>query len=331
MKFFDPYLLTLLLLLVPLAILIRLRTARSPAHPIADGAVLALLPETWRSRAGRLLPYLRLLVLSLLIIALARPQAIIRETTHQTKAVDLIIALDISSSMLAEDARQGKEHKNRLTAAKEVLGDFMRKRSGDRLGLVVFAARAYSAAPLTMDHVWLQTAVDRLQIGNVEDGTALGDGLLAALNRLRKTPVRSGSVILVTDGRSNAGTPPAQAAEAAVALGIRVHTVGIGSSGTALFPVEDPLGGITYRQLRADLDETDLRMIADTTGGSYFRADDKRGLTRVFQEIDKLEKQPVAEKVYFSSRELFTGFLLIALFLMLFEQLFFHTILRRLP
>lgn len=331
MRFHDPLVLALLPLLVPLGLILRRNLAHSFAHPVADGSLLPLLPETFRSRAARQLTYLRLPLLALLVIAMARPQAVSRETTVQTKAVDLAIALDLSTSMLAEDAPQGGERKSRATAAKEVLGDFLSRRSGDRIGLIVFAARPYPAAPLTRDHAWLQSAVERLRAGNVEDGTAIGDGLLAALNRLRNSPARSRAVILITDGRNNGGTPPDRAAAAAAALGIRVHTIGIGSRGTALFPVQDPLGGIIYRQVQADLDEAALRVIAATTGGSYFKADDQKGLARVFKEIDRLEKRPVEEKIYFSTRELFPFCLLGALALMLIDQMLRCTLLRRVP
>jgi len=331
MTLHDPQFLTLLVLLIPSAWLIRRATTLSPSHPIPDGDLLPLLPETIRSRGGRLLPYLRIPILALLVVGLSRPQIVTRETTVLTKAADLMIALDLSTSMLAEDASQGAARKNRVSAAKEVLTGFLRKRAGDRIGLIAFAARPYPAAPLTRDHAWLERAVDRLQAGSVEDGTAVGDALLAALNRLRNSPAKSRAVILITDGRNNNGTPPEQAAAVASALGIRVHTIGIGSRGKALFPVQDPLGGVSYRQVQADLDEASLREIAAITGGGYFRADDQEALARIFREIDRLEKRPVEEKVHFTSAELFPSFLLAALTLLLIGQLLRCTLLRRAP
>jgi Ca-activated chloride channel family protein len=330
MRFHDPQLLAFLLLL--LALLMRRRTRSVvPSIPFADGSLLLQLPETARSQAVRLMPWMQLLVLVLLVIALARPQKVTRETTVLTKAVDLMIALDLSSSMLAEDATQAGARKNRLAAAKEVLSAFVQKRSGDRVGLVAFAARPYSVAPLTLDHAWLKNAVARLQVGAVEDGTAVGDALVAALNRLRDKKAESRAVILISDGVSNTGTPPAQAAAAAAALGIRVYTVGIGSKGTALFPVDDPLGGVSYQQMVADLDETTLRAIASITGGRYFRADNQRGLELVFQDIDTLVKRPVEQKLYFSYLELFPVCITAALLLLLTDYLLSVTLLRRTP
>jgi len=328
MSFHDPYFLLLLIVLVPVR---RRATVAVPAIPCADGNLLQQLPETARSRGVLLLPWLRLLVPALLIVALARPQSVTRETTQLTKAVDLMIALDLSSSMLAEDSTQPEPRKNRLTSAKEVLSAFLQKRSGDRVGLIAFAARPYSAAPLTFDHVWLKHAVERLQVGAVEDGTALGDALLAAVNRLRDTKAESRAVILISDGISNSGTPPAQAAAAAAALGIRVYTVGIGSTGTALFPVDDPLGGVSYRQLASLPDEAALRSIAGSTGGCYFRADDQPALEQVFLDIDKLVKRPVEQKLFFTYLELFPVCAAAALLLFLSHNLLSATLLRRTP
>jgi len=331
MRFVNPQFLLLLTLTIPLAALLWRQRAKAPALTVADASRYAQLPETIRSRAARYIPLLLLPLLILLIIAMARPQRVARETTVLTKAVDLIIALDLSTSMLAEDPTPRGVRKSRLATAKEVVTDFLQKRSGDRIGLVAFAARPYPAAPLTLDHIWLKSAVERLQVGSVEDGTALGDGLLAALNRLRDKPTGSRAVILITDGRNNSGTEPEQAAAAAAALGVRVHTVGIGGSIMAYFPTEDPLGGISYRQIEANLDEQTLRMIAATTGGSYFRADDRHGLEQVFREIDTLEKRTIEEKVYFSYREL-SPFCILAAMLLLFTGLMLNlTLLRRMP
>jgi Ca-activated chloride channel homolog len=331
MKFHDPELLLLLSLLVPWALLIRHRERYRPAFPFSGSDGMKALPVTLRSRLAGLLPYLRLFVLALAIFALARPQAVERETKVRSRGMDLVVALDLSTSMLAEELPGAGKRENRLTMAKAVLRDFIRGRSGDRIGLVAFAARPYPAAPLTLDHDWLQTAIDRLETGAIEDGTALGDAIVQALNRLRGKPVKSRAVILMTDGRSNAGTTsPGTASAAAKALGIRIHAIGIGSRGPAGIPVASPLGGTIYRRMDADLDETALREIAAVTGGSYFRADDRDVLSRVFREIDRLEKSPVEEKVFFSYRELYPSYLLAALALLLAELALRQTWLRRL-
>ena len=334
MRFHDPQLLLFLLLLVPLFLLIR-RRERNAASWAVSCAFAHSLPQTLRSRLAALSPYLRLPVIGLAVIALARPQMVERESSRRSLGCDLMVALDLSTSMLAREAADGVmpgAGENRLALAKEVLADFIRGRSGDRIGLVAFAARPYPAAPLTLDHGWLERAVASLETGAVEDGTALGDALLAAVNRLRDKPAQSRAVIMLTDGRSNAGAvTPEEAAAAAQAVGVRVHTIGIGSRGSAVLPVPSPLGGIMYRRLDADLDEATLRQIAAATGGSYFRADDRRLLFEVFREIDRLEKSPVQEKVFFSYRELYHLFLGASFFLLLAEILLKESVLRRIP
>ncbi len=334
MRFHDPQFLLLLILLLPWVLQRRNRERRSLALHLAHDAQIMSLPDTLRSRSARHLHLLRLLLLALAILALARPQAMERETKVQSEGVDLVVAIDLSTSMLAEELQASQPRKSRLTMAKEVLADFLRGRRGDRIGLVAFAAHPYPAAPLTLDHEWLQDAVARLQTGAIEDGTALGDAILAALNRLRgrSRSARSGAIILVTDGRSNAGgTEPRLAAAAAKALGIRIHAIGIGARGPVVIPIEDPLGGTLLRRVDADLDEAVLRDIATTTGGSYSRADDSSVLARVFQEIDRLEKRPMEETVYFSYAELFPLLLLGVLALAMAELTLRATLLRRLP
>jgi len=332
MRFHDPQLLLLFPLLAAFALLLRHRERHTRALPFTGCAALQSLPDTRRSRLARLLPYLRLPVLALALLALARPQAVVRETKVKSQGMDLVLALDLSTSMLAENPREPIPRENRLTMAKTVLHDFVRGRSGDRIGLVAFAGRPYPAAPLTLDHEWLQGAIKRLDTGAIEDGTALGDAIMAALNRLRDRPAQSRAVVLVTDGCSNAGsTSPGLAAAAARALGIRVHAIGIGSRGAAVIPVSSPLGGTVYRRVDADLDERALREIALATGGAYFRADDRDMLARVFREIDRLEQSSVEEKVYFSYRELYPALLLAALALLLAELGLRWSWLRRLP
>ncbi len=348
MRFLDPQWLVLLLLLVPWTLWHRRREGSGSASPMADAGQIAALPETPRVRAYRLLPLMRMSVLVLIIVALARPQTIKHESTIASEGVDLVAVLDLSTSMLAEDrqANGAATHdtgKNRLGMAKEVLVDFLHGRPGDRIGLIAFAARAYPAAPLTVDHAWLQTVVTRLQAGSVEDGTALGDALLAALNRLRAQPAtdpagptaveaQGQAIIVITDGRSNAGTAtPQVAAMAAKALGIRIHTIGIGSHGQAVIPMVDPLGNTRYRRVEADLDEATLREVASISGGSYFRADDRDVLAKVFRDIDRLEKRPMEQKIHFAYQEQFPPLLVAALAIALVELMLRATLLRKLP
>ncbi len=342
MRFHDPQLLLLLLLLPPWVWLIARRARRAAALHLPDGAQIEALPDTLRSRLARFLPVLRVLLVALAITALARPQVIERETKVRSEGVDLMVVLDISTSMLAEDLRARAPVKNvprgdapprnRLAMAKSVLAGFIRGRPADRIGLVAFAARPYPAAPLTLDHDWLLGAVTRLQTGAIEDGSAIGDALLAALNRLRDRPAASRAVILVTDGRNNAGAAtPDLAAAAARTLGIRVHAIGIGSRGPAVIPIEDPLGGLLYRRVDVDLDEANLRGIAATTGGSYFLAEDRGSLVEVFRAIDRLESRPIEEKALFAYRELYTGLLLGVLALLMGDLALRASWLRTLP
>lgn len=293
---------------------------------------VAVLPETFRTRCATHLPLLRLLMLALAILALARPQAVERETIVRSEGVDLVVVLDLSTSMLAEELGAPQPRKNRLMMAKEVLAEFLNARQGDRVGLVVFAGRPYRAAPLTLDHEWLRETIADLKPGVVEDGTALGDALMAAVNRLRGQAANSRAVILLTDGRNNAGnSEPGLAAATARAMGIRVHAIGIGARGPVVVPTDHPLTGTMYRRVDADLDEAMLRNIATTTGGVYFRADDGRVLAEVFRQIDRLEKRPVEEKVQFTYREWFPALLLGMLTLGVLELCLATTLLRRLP
>lgn len=331
MSFHDP---AALLLLIPVLLLMGISIRRNGSSHIRlpVTALLAGLPATPRQRLAAWLPAARAVAAALAIIALARPQLQVRDATVTSRGIDLALALDISTSMLAIDRTAEAHGRSRLQIAKEVTRDFISKRSGDRIGIVAFAARCYPAAPLTLDLDWLNRTLEQLETGAIEDGTALGDGLLAAINRLRSSPAASRTLLLITDGRNNAGTvPPAVATQAAKTLGIKVHTIGIGSRGPADFPVEDPLGGITYRTVHADLDEATLADIARTTGGSYFHAADVAGLRSAFSEIDRLEKRPITVKVTNSVRELFTPVLAAALILLLIEILVRSTWLRRTP
>jgi len=317
--FAYPHLLWLLLL--PAILLAVSGKQPAAALPFPASSDLTGVRRSWRVRVARLLPWLHGLALVIACIALARPQLVNTTTTVTSKGVDIAVAIDLSTSMLAVDHGSADRSRSRLVIAREVLREFITRRTGDRIGIVVFAARAYPLAPLTLDHDWLAAVLARLEPGTVEDGTALGDGLLAAINRLRSSPSASRAVVVVTDGRSNSGaTSPAAAAEAARALGIRVHTIGIGARGGTEFPVEDPLGGITWRKVSADLDEATLKEIAAVTGGSFFRADRPDSLRTVFTEIDRLEKRTFTEKRSSSITELFPWLLLSTLLLFLSEQ-----------
>ncbi|MDE5963603.1 MAG: VWA domain-containing protein [Alistipes sp.] len=232
---------------------------------------------------------LRIIALALLIVALARPQGIEENARTNTEGIDIVLAIDVSGSMLARDFKP-----DRITAAKEVAGDFISDRTGDRLGLVVFAGEAFTQSPLTTDQGTLQTLLGRIRSGLIEDGTAIGNGLATAINRLRESEAKSKVIILLTDGVNNRGEiAPLTAAEIAKAQGIRVYTIGVGTQGMAPYPAVDMFGNRTFVQQQVEIDEKTLREIAAQTGGNYFRATDKAKLKAIYDEINRLEKSKI--------------------------------------
>ncbi len=270
----------------------------------------------------------RLLAIVMAIIAFARPQSGRTEQEITTEGVDIVIALDISTSMLAEDFKP----KNRVEAAKEVASEFIRGRKSDRIGLVVFAAKSFTQCPLTMDYGVLLTFMKQIEPGMIEDGTAIGMGLANAVNRLRQSTARSKVVILLTDGRNNRGEiDPITAAKIARAFKVRVYAIGVGTRGDALYPVQDPFFGKRYVRMPVEIDEDLLKEIARITGGRYFRATDTAAVARIFQEIDQLEKTKVEVKEYTTYKELFVRFLAVAFAALVVEVILTHTRFRRIP
>ncbi len=259
---------------------------------------------------------LALLGLLLLVVALARPQRIEDKREVHSQGYDIMLAIDLSGSMLAEDYERGDERINRLMAIKPVIQAFIDDRPNDRIGIVVFSGRAYTLAPLTFDHDWLSKQTDRLKIGLIEDGTAIGDGLGVALTRLEQAKRESGGkrsgafVVLLTDGVNNRGSlTPEQATEIAQKRGIPVYTIGAGKDGIVPFPVFDDKGNkIGYRRMVADLDEVALQQISDATGGHFFRAADTNTITSAFKAIDRAQKIEFQAKTFVLSTELFGWF-----------------------
>lgn len=327
-----PWLL-LALLLVPL--LVYLRYGRASARPVvrfSDGDLLASLPAGWGARARRLLPVLYALGLASVVLALARPQSGLGESRIHTEAVDIILLLDLSPSMAAEDFSAGGRTVNRLDAAKQVIERFVKSRRQDRIGMVGFAALPYSVSPLTLDHGWLLTQMERLQHGDLGDGTAIGTAIASAVNRLRESRARSKVVVLLTDGVNNAGdVSPENAAQAARALGIKIYTVGAATDGVVQVPVQDPFGGTHYVRQRSEIDEASLRRIAEDTGALYFRATDFDTLVRVYEQIDAMEKTEMEVEQYTRYEERFQPWLLAGLLALGLERLLGLTRLRRLP
>jgi Ca-activated chloride channel family protein len=327
-RFEDPWAL-LLLALIPIGYFVRHRVESRRSGTIrysaADTVVDAKIGTTrWAHRVPGIL---RALVLVSLAVAFARPQTGISSETVTTEGIDIVLALDISSSMLAEDLTP-----NRLEAAKTVAADFVAGRRNDRIGLVAFAGQAFTQAPLTLDYSVVTTLLGELQSGMIVDGTAVGMGLSTAVKRLEASQAASKVVILLTDGRSNVGEiGPVTAGQMAQALGIRVYTIGAGARGTARIPVDDPLRGRVYATVQVDVDEPTLQQIAETTGGRYFRATDTESLAEIWGEIDQLERTEIEVENFTQYAERFPLALGFGLLLLMTEVGLAQTVFRRLP
>ena len=326
-RFEDPWVLGLLAL-IPLVFWLRARASRR------SGALRFSAVDTVRTvgeGTGRWLPrvpgLLRVLALVAIIVALARPQTGSTSESILTEGIDIVMVMDVSSSMLAEDLEP-----DRLEAAKAVAADFVAGRRGDRIGLVAFAGEAFTQAPLTLDYGVIQSLLGELQVGMIEDGTAVGMGLATAVKRLQASEAASKVVILLTDGRSNRGEiGPATAAQMAQALGVRVYTIGVGTQGTARVPVDDPMFGRRYATMRVDIDETALRDMADRTGGRYFRATDNESLAAIYDEIEELETTELEVENYTQYTERFPLALALGMLFLVLEVGLSQTVLRRLP
>jgi len=329
LRFASPWMLALLPAAVAAAWMLARRRRGGDARLTLPSAALRLRVGTspWQF-LERGLPWLRGLVLLLVVVALARPQAGTRLETVSTHGVDIVIALDVSGSMRAEDFPG-----NRLAEAKRVIQEFIAGRGSDRVGLVIFAGLAVTRCPLTLDHPMVLQFLGEVDFApSDQDGTALGMGLAAGVNRLRKSDARSKVVVLVTDGRNNRGQiGPEAAAEAARALGVRVYPVGVGTEGEAPFPAERGPLGVRYRMVRVELDEPLLREIAEMTDGRYFRATHAEGLAEIFRTIDELEQTEIESRVRILHTELFAYLLLPALALLGLERLLAATRLKRIP
>ncbi|MBT5707445.1 VWA domain-containing protein [Verrucomicrobia bacterium] len=330
-SFVHPYLL-LLLLLLPLLAWLRGRSGRGAAFLYSSVALVKGITDLRKSSSGLWGAKLRWLALALCIIALARPRLGEGETAITASGIDIVVAVDLSGSMAAEDFTILGSRVNRLAAAKNVLEEFVDKRRNDRIGLVAFAGRAYIAAPLTLDHDFLLQNLERLNLGTIEDGTAIGSAMTAGLNRLRDLDSKSRIMILMTDGQNNAGkVPPLTAAEAAESLAVKIYTIGVGKHGLAPFPRKGPFGQTVYAQMEVDIDEDTLTKIAETTGGKYYRADSTGTLIEIYDEIDLLEKSEVEVTEYQNYDEIFHWFLLPGLVILLLEIILNNTVWRRLP
>lgn len=325
----------LFLLLIPITIAIvyyySLRK-KLPGIQFSSESFLKISKPTFKTICTRYLWALRLLVFIFLVLGLARFRTPVEDSKIQTEGIDIVLVLDTSTTMLAEDFTLHGKRVNRLDVVKDVIENFIQGRRNDRIGIVAFAARAYTVSPLTLDYGWLLENLKRVRIGMIEDGTAIGSGLTVALKRLENTKAKSKIVILLTDGMNNAGKiSPILAAETAKALKVKVYTIGAGTKGMAPYPMKDMFGNTVYQSAKIDIDEDSLMNIAAKTQGRYFRATDTKSLKEIYSEIDRMEKTSIEEKGYMEYRELFVIFLSIAMALLLIEVLLNNTILRKIP
>ncbi len=272
------------------------------------------LPKSWRVTAYKYLPILPILGLTCLIIALARPQLALTEEKITAEGIDIMMVMDLSSSMLSRDFDP-----DRLEVSKKVAQDFVSRRMYDRIGLVAFAGEAYTQCPLTMDHNLVMDFIDQLKVGLVEDGTAIGMGLATAVNRIKDSESKSKIIILLTDGVNNAGyIAPMTAAEIATTLGVKVYTVAVGSMGNALSPINRMMNGqYLFGMARVEIDVELLKNISDMTGGKFYRATDNESLEKIYQEIDQLEKTEMEVEIFRRYKDEFRRFLVVGMFLIL--------------
>ena len=325
-EFANPKLLWLLLLVPALIVWYILRHKKQEASlSFSDLKGFVKLPKTWKAYLRHLLFALKMAALALLIVALARPQSASTNSTSNIEGIDIVIAMDVSGSMLARDLKP-----DRLTAAKRVASDFVEGRPGDRMGLVIFSGESFTQVPLTTDHGVMLNMLAEMKNGLIDDGTAIGDGLATAISRLKDSEAISKVVILLTDGMNNAGSvDPYTAAEIAKLYGIRVYTIGVGSYGTAPYPVQTPFG-TQLQQMKVEIDEKLLSTVAGMTGGKYFRATTNQKLDEIYDEIDKLERSKIEVTEFRRLHEEFYPLVAWALALLLLEFLLRKTIFRTL-
>ena len=327
-RFAHPGLLWLFLIYVPLlAWYILKRKGAYPALNISSTTPFVGLGRPWRQYGLHALFALRLAAIGCIIVMLARPQTRDSWNTTRTEGTDIVIALDISSSMLARDFNP-----DRLEAAKDVAAKFVAARESDNMGLVIFAGESLTGVPMTTDRSALTNYISSIEMGMIDDGTAIGDGLATAINRIKDGKAKSKSIILLTDGSNNTGTvAPLTAAEIAKKYGIKVYTIGVGKNGTAPYPVQNYFGRIEYQPMEVVIDEATLQNIASTTGGKYFRATGNNVLQDIFQEIDSLEKTEIDIKNFSHTEDKYEMWALLALGILLLELLLRNTVLRKIP
>ncbi len=315
-----------LLLLVPLLVAYHIWIGRRRATLTVSTLGRQSAPRTLRYWLRPLPVILRLAAIVMFVVALARPVKMHAERDVTVEGVDIVLAMDISGSMLAQDFKP-----DRLEASKRIASEFVADREGDRLSVVAFAGEAFTQAPLTPDRAAVQTALARIRSGIIDDGTAIGNGLATAINRMRESGAKSKVVVLMTDGVNNSGQiSPRMAAEIARDLGIKVYTIGVGRRGKAPTPAMDPFGNVFMAMMDVEIDEDLLREISKITGGKYFRAENVEALTRIYEEIDQMEKSKIEVTDYVSYEELFFRWVLWGVLLLMAELFISRVVLNRL-
>jgi Ca-activated chloride channel family protein len=330
-SFAYPWVLAALLLL-PVLALLRGKLGGTPGILFSSTQLVVAVGKKRRSSAGAVLSSLVYGAMAFLIVAIARPQ-FGRTLEHvQASGVDIMLVLDVSGSMAAEDYTIGSSRANRIDVVKRVTQQFIEARPNDRIGIIAFAGRPYLVSPLTLDHDWLIRNLDRVQLGLVEDGTAIGSALASAVARLKDRDAKTKLIVLLTDGANNAGKVlPLTAAEAGKALGIKFYTIGAGSNGPVPVPMKDPFGRTVYQKVVFDFDEKLLDQIAKIGDGKYFRAADTRSLDGTFREIDRLEKTKVEVEKTADYHDYFQWLLLASFLLLAAEAFLSQTLWRRIP
>ena len=338
MEFANKEYLFLLLLIIPYIIwYVLFRKKSEPTIQMADTFAFRYAPRSWRVMLMPLQMILRLVAFTMLVVAMARPQTHDSVQNESIEGIDIMLAMDVSTSMLAEDLRDDAQHiQNRIEAAKAVAAEFIAGRANDNIGLTIFAGEAFTQCPMTIDHAALLSLLQNVRTdiaarGLIEDGTAIGMGLANAVSRLKDSKAKSRVVILLTDGSNNRGDiSPMTAAEIARSLGIRVYTIGVGTNGTARYPLTVG-GSVQYIQVPVEIDTQTLTDIAKTTNGKFYRAKNAEELRQIYQEIDKLEKSKIEVQKYSRRYEDYQRYALIALGALLLEVLLSITVFRRIP
>lgn len=327
MVFDNPWCLLLLLLLIPAIVwyVLKHKTAQASMN-VSSTEAFDKMPQSYKVYLRHVAFAMRMLAIAAIIVVLARPMSTDSWQKSSTEGVDVMVALDISGSMLSRDFSP-----NRLEAAKAVAAQFIAGREYDNIGLVVFAGEGFTMCPMTTDHTVLLNLMKDVDCGMLVDGTAVGDGLATAVNRIKDGPAKSKTIILLTDGTNNAGiVDPITAAEIARSYGIRIYTIGVGTKGMAPSPVMTPYG-IRYQNMPVEIDEDKLRQIASIGDGQYFRATDENVLKSVFAEIDQMEKTKLSVQQFSRREEAYMPWAILAMLLLGIEIILRYTLLRNVP